>query len=331
MRARVSLAAFSFLLVAACLEGSSDLAASRDDRVALAPKLQLGQVLRYSIDYETETHGNTESVIIDPQALRGTRVKVRGLLRVEAVEVKPEGSRAAIKFRTSFEQLDSTTDLLGPVPKDAPQQGRKMAAEGKLIEFTLGADGKIRDVSGLDALYPEQQQAWQDWLEQFATVATLPAERVKRGQKWQTKPTEGTPAILTALVWLRKTEYVRDEPCRAVNLVLGGKAQPDQISEICAVFLAREMLEQKSSPKDATPEDFRLRDLRTSGTARGSSETITYVSLGTGIVVRSTSTGQQNLDVTVAKADRSNQVRHKADTKSRSTIQLVAETPLARP
>ena len=331
MRHRALLAAPSCALLAAGLAAWSGAWARSTDRVDLAPKFKPGQVLRYSIDYETETHGDTESVIIDPLALRGARVKARGVLRVEVVEVQPEGSRRAIKFRTSFDHLDSTTDLFGPVPEETPQQAQKMSAEGKRIEFTLGAGGKIRDVDGLDALNSEQQRAWQDWLEQFAALTILPSENAKRGQKWQTEQTEGTPSILTGLVWVRNTGYVRDEPCRAVNLDIRGEAQPAQKSEICAVFLSRETLVQKSSPKDATPEAFRLRDLRTSGTAHGSSETITYVSLGTGIVVRSTTSGQQNLDVTVAKADRSNQVRHKVDVKSRSSIQLVADTPLVRP
>ena len=331
MNYRVCIPAFCYLAILGCAAGLAARASRDAGRLDLALKLYTGQTLRYSIDYETETHGNTASVIQDPQALRGMRVKVHGLVRVVVLEVKPEGVRSTLRLRATFDKLNSDTDLFGPSADGPSHDVQRMNPEGKAIEFTLGSNGRVSDLIGMEALYPEQQQAWLDWLAQFATTATLPVGGAKRGQKWEAEQTEGAPTILTGLLWVRKSQYARNEPCRAVNATLQGVTQLSQEPEACAILLTSATLRQKSSPNDATPEAFRLRDLRTSGTVRGSSEFITYVSINTGLVVRSTATGRQTLDVTVAKTDRSNEVHYKADVKSRSEIQLVAETPLARP
>src|SRR5260370_24284257 len=100
--------------------------------------------------------------------------------------------------------------------------------------------------------------------------------------------------------------------------------------EDCAVLLTTGMLKQKSSSKDTTPEDFRLHELRTKGTAKGVSETITYISLKSGLVVRATEETSQFMDVVVAQADGSNRVHYNVDAKSHAEVLLVTETSLNR-
>jgi hypothetical protein len=90
-------------------------------------------------------------------------------------------------------------------------------------------------------------------------------------------------------------------------------------------------LKQKSSPKDATPEDFKLHELKTMGTAKGTNEIITYISLTTGLVVRATEEAAQQMDVVVAKADGSNRVHYNVNATSRSEVRLVTETLLTQP
>src|SRR6266700_1137828 len=88
---------------------------------------------------------------------------------------------------------------------------------------------------------------------------------------------------------------------------------------------------QNSSSKDATPEDFKLHELRTMGTAKGTNEIITYISLKSGLVVRATEETSQFMDVVVAQADGSNRVHYNVDAKSHSEVLLVTETPLDHP
>jgi len=42
-----------------------------------------------------------------------------------------------------------------------------------LIEFTILADGRLNQVSGLDALFSEQQQAWQEWHQGFCSLPSF--------------------------------------------------------------------------------------------------------------------------------------------------------------
>jgi hypothetical protein len=86
-------------------------------------------------------------------------------------------------------------------------------------------------------------------------------------------------------------------------------------------------LRQKSSPKNATPKDFKLRNLTTRGTATGTNQIIRYISRATGLLVRSTEDARQSMDAVVALADGSNQVRYRINAKSNSRIQLLPDVP----
>jgi hypothetical protein len=97
------------------------------------------------------------------------------------------------------------------------------------------------------------------------------------------------------------------------------------------VLLTSASLKQKSSPKDATPDDFKIHDLKTTGTARGANEIITYISLTTGLVIRATENASQLMDVTVTKTDGSNRVRYNVDANSHSEVLLVFAAPVIRP
>jgi hypothetical protein len=134
------------------------------------------------------------------------------------------------------------------------------------------------------------------------------------------------------LHWARESLYVRNEPCQAGELSISGEiSAANGPSDTCAVLLTTATLKQKSSPKDATPEDFKLRELKTMGTAKGTNEVITYISLTSGLVVRATEEASQQMDVVVAKADGSNRVHYNVDAKSRSQVLLIIGTPLLRP
>jgi hypothetical protein len=89
--------------------------------------------------------------------------------------------------------------------------------------------------------------------------------------------------------------------------------------------LTEAKLVQKSSLKDATPEDFKLHELKTMGAAKGSNELITYISLTTGLVVRATEDASQQMNVIIAKADGSNGVRYSVDAKSQLEVLLLTQ------
>ncbi len=302
-----------------------------DTRVKLIPDLHAGQTITYLIRYRSDKNVKTESNVVAPMAPNAAQMDAHGLLQVDVLDVRQVGGKTAIHARSQFRTLDSGVWVKKPGDKEPHWQVQKVDPEGKQIEFTISPDGSVEKMTGSDALFPEQQQAWQQWMARFATAWTLPQNGVKLGEKWKSEQPENGGAPIAGLSWARESTYVRNENCHAQQLSITGELSPGGPSETCAVLLTTATLKQNSSPKDATPEDFKLHELKTRGTAKGANETITYISLKTLLVVRATEEAHQSMDVTVAKADESNRVHYNVDAKSHSEVLLVTETPLTHP
>ena len=307
-------------------------AGSGSDRLNLFPKLHAGQSIAYLIRFRNDKEVKTRSNVAAPMAPNGLQVDAHGLLLIDVLGVQPDGGRAVIHARSRFQALDSGVGLKHPGEKEPNWTSERVSVDDKSVEFTILADGQLKDVTGLDALVTDQQQAWQEWVTQFAIASVFPLEGVKLGEKWKREDAEKSPSPIAGLQWMKEAEYVRDEPCQPRRMTITGETLPsEQPAETCAVILTRAFLKQKSSAKDATPEDYKIRNLHTAGTAKGTNEVITYISLKTGLVIRATEEADQFMDVTVALADGSNSVHYNVDAKSHSEVLLVSETPLNRP
>ncbi len=314
----------SLALCVACFCAAKDRLAP----VNLFPRLQAGQALAYQISYHNDKHIKTESSIIVATPADSAKTDVNALLRLEILGVQAQGDRAIIRARTKFEVLASDSHLKTPGFEPSPQLQRQ-DPKGKFVEFTILPDGRLDQITGLDALFPEQQQAWQEWVSRFLLGAELPRPGVRISQKWNSAEAEKSPAPIAGLRWVRQSIYVGDEPCRAVQLTLQGSVAPaDAEPETCAVILTTATLNQDSNEKNATPEDFKLHELRTAGTAHGSNRIITYISLKTGLLMRASEEATQEMNVTVAKADGSNRVHYNVNAKSRSEVVLVVQIAL---
>ena len=295
-------------------------------RVDLFPKLRAGQTLRYQINYRSDKQTRTQSSVVMAEAPAAAKIDAHGVLQVEILGVAMMGTRAVIHARTTFESFDSGDKVsagsqpLNPLPGAQPGESS--------VEFTILPDGRLDHVNGLDALSPEQQQTWREWAARFAAAAIFPANGVSLAQRWKSEQSEGAPSPIAALTWVRESTYVRDEPCRPLQITSEGEAiESETPPEICAVILTTAALKQQSPPKDTTPEDFRLNQLRTSGTARGANKTITYISLRTGLVVRSSDEADQSMAVTIAKADGTNRVHYDIRAHSNAEVALLTAAP----
>jgi hypothetical protein len=285
--------------------------AAHSDRVNLFPKVHAGQTVLYRITYRSDKQAQTQSSVVMAQAPVPVKMDVSMLLQVEILAVQIQGERAAIHGRSRFEPLDSSGG------------GQKETA----VEFTIFPDGRVDQVTGLDALPTDQQLAWQQWASRFAAGAVYPAGGIRVGQKWKSEETEKSPSPIARLAWTRESTYVRDEPCRPVQMNgQGDFVESDQPAESCAVILTVATLKQESSPKDSTPADYRIHQLHTSGTAHGNNKTITYISLKTGLVVRASDEADQTMSVTIATAEASNRVHYDVIAKSSAAVLLVVDT-----
>jgi hypothetical protein len=274
-----------------------------------APALRAGQTLIYRLEFSASRATQTESRLSGPPLPPGDELKAVCLLQVEVVEAHSSG------FRLKTYLSERTAPSLFANPPAVPSE----SAPDKIVEVSVARNGAASQIKGLEQLSVAQQFAWNTWLGRFTSTWTDSHSRVHVGSKWELDEPETTPSPLTSLVWAKKYQYVRSEPCGPAN-----KPATDN----CAVVLVRAQLRQKSSPNHATPKDFNLHGMVTRGTATGANETILYIGLATGLLVRSSEDAQQSMDATIALADGSNEVRYVMKAKSRSQIQLVRDFSL---
>jgi len=300
-----------FLVAALLLAGSGIFllraAAKSEARYQLFPKLQNGDALNYESHARLNRYVKTKSnvkTMFEPKPLQAD---FSMNLRFSVDDYHPVDHRPILEAETQI------------LPASPPENSDSAAAKPLKVSFALGGNGSLTHADGLDDLDTGQRMAWQFWIAQFAFAWTLPPSGVRPGEKWKTEEVEQTPTPIAKLVWDRETIYVQDEQC------------PTLPTEQCAVFLVTANLRQKSNPDDATPEDYKLHQLKTYGTAKGTNQTVLYISRKTGLLVRATEDLQQSLDVTIAKVDKTNQVQYLVDVTSHLETRYLPPTQSSAP
>jgi hypothetical protein len=262
-----------------------------DARAPLVPQLKPGQSLLYEVHGRLNRSVKTESRVstfLGPQQLQGD---LSSQIRFTVQKVFAGKPHPAANVQT---ELLPT----GSAPTASP------ASPAQKLTFDILGTGQLGNLKGLDDLSPEQRLIWQFWVARFAFGWTLPSSRLKPGDKWKFEEPETSDSLISGLVWERETTYARDDQC------------PVFPAETCAVFLTQSTLKQKSSPKDSTPESYRLHELKTLGTAKGANQAITYISHKTGLVLRANEDVHQSMDVTVMKSDGTNGVHYNIEATS---------------
>jgi hypothetical protein len=287
-----------FFLLCAAFFASSAATDGKSGRALRLPAVHVGQKFVYRIRYQIKKVTRAESRIATPPFPEGHDSDTERWLSVEIKSI--EGPRIAMRTRL--------------LPAGGTAQ---TAQQDQVVEFTLLEDGRASDLRGFDLLSPEEQGVWRQWLAQFALGWTFPPKGIKPGVKWdKQEPVLG--AALDKLEWEKQYEYVRNEACPqrgdSGNAVKAGQ---------CAVVVTTTTMKQHGPHDDATPEDYKVRQLKTSGTAKGKSQVITFISLETGFVERAVEDSAQTLDVLIAKADDSNKAHFNVDATSHAEVVLL--------
>jgi len=310
----------------------SSVVAAPTARATLFPRLHAGQTFTYYIQYRIKKNVKTESRVVMPTGPQDAETDAEWLLRVDILDVHPQGERAAIHARSRFQSVASAMAQNNTGVPQTSSGSTAPSLESKPVDFTVLPDGRVDSITGLADLFPDQRQVWQVWLRQFAIAGVFPRAGVKPGQSWKSSEPEQAPSPIVKLEWEKQATYVRDEPCAPIQFSETGIVTPkNSPTESCAVVLTSAILKQKSSPKDTTPGDFRLHALRTTGNASGKNETISYISLQSGLIVRVTEDAHQFMDVLVAKADASNQIHYNVEATGHTEVLLVADAPASKP
>ncbi|MGB8476708.1 MAG: hypothetical protein WCE61_21715 [Candidatus Acidiferrum sp.] len=327
-----------FLGCCLMLTAVSAAAGDKRQRVILFPKLSVGQIIRYQVGWRETTSTHTESSVAAPMAPAGGQTDSALIFQVEVEDLRSQAGQFEARLRTRIIEPNaaplSAIEAPNSVPGNSSKNTKsldKSSQSGKLVELTLHGDGQVTDVQGLGKLSPGELTAWREWIERFADGAAFPEKGVKPGEKWKREEPIANSS-LAGLSWEKDSEYVTDAPCAAMRLTpQGDPAAAPQPQETCAVILTNAVLKQKSSPKNATPEDYKLHDLRNTGVANGKNQIISYFSLETGLLVRSTEDADQSMNLTVATADGSNRVHYTMKAESHARVQLLADPPGAHP
>lgn len=299
-------------------------------RVSLAPRFSSGQSFRYRVVFETTSVASRSGLASDPQGPARRVITWEAGIRLDVLAA-PSGAPGAIRLRTTYERsaAEVKSDTFEPEAAAIEQQYQKL--EGKVLEFTLDAAGKVISTAGLEAVASDEKslEAARASMAQLAAGPGAPAGGVTVGQKWASEEAASSLPI-AGLVWRTSSEYVRDGPCpspisREGAASSGGDGNPGA-SESCAVIASHLDLIRSKRVRDPTPEDYRKNGVRTEGTWDGSGENVSFVSLRTGQVVSLTQTDSEKMDVTFTTSANST-LHYAGTTESRLQVEAVEADP----
>jgi hypothetical protein len=307
-------------------------------RIDLRPKLVPGSVLRYQVRLQTVTDTRRSGAISDPQGPSRLVVTWDATIRLEVLReavvaagsaipkpeevagqsaTEPDPYSAPMRVRTTYERSVATVQSDSPDPEAEDTEQRYARLQGAVIEFTIGTDGHVSDVHGLETVLDNEQvrQAAEQWMAQV-TAPALSRQGVALGQTWNSaQPANSMP--LAGMIWRSVSTYLRNEPCRPAD---PAAAPPSQ--ELCAVILTRQSVLPRKQVRDTTPDDYRRQGLRTSGRWSGSGESLSYVSLQTHSAVSVTQDSTQQIDFSVTNSS-GNSVRFAGTIETHSRVALL--------
>ena len=281
------------------------------------PKWKPGYTAFYLVRLKDDRNIKTKSALSLPDTPSQSNTDTRGVLQVQIAEER-NSAPGAVHLHTSFVRFRGDSGAETNVTKTGSQ----------FVDAALQRDGQIMQITGLAELSTEQQETWREWAAQFSTTFLIETQGRKPGDKWSIEEPETSPSPIAQLLWQKKLQYVHDESCSPVKLDPQGESQRATSKEICAVILTTASLVQKSSQQDATPQDYKLRGLRTRGSAKGTNETILYISKSAGQLVRATQNANQEMAVQIALADGTNQVQYEVTASANNSVELVTELTL---
>jgi hypothetical protein len=283
------------------------IAAGNSDLLLSVPALHAGQKFVYRVRYKTQKVTRSENRIATPLVPQEHDGDTERYVAVEIKNVQGAGSNMQAVMRTQL----------------LPTDGSSRAADDGVVEFTLLPDGRADGLRGFDVLSADEQAIWRQWITQFALGWTFPAKGVKLREKWKKKePVVG--AVLARLEWEKQLEYVREEACPvSADSDSDGRSAASKSAGQCAVVVTTSTMKQQGSHDDATPEDYKVHQLKTSGAAKGRTDVLTFISLKTGFLERANEDSAQTLDVIVAKADESNRTHLSVEATSHAEVILV--------
>jgi hypothetical protein len=295
-------------------------------RVSLSPRFIPGETFRYEMEFETTTETTRSGLASDPQGPSSLVVDWNATVRIEVLPADA-GTPGGIRLRTTYEKSTASvrSDTFDPAATQTSEQYHKL--EGKVVEFTLDAAGKVKYIAGLEGIVDSEKaaQSAREWIAQLSASAGAPPGGVAVGQTWSSEQPADTLPI-AGLVWRTDSQYLRNESCHPLNPDVPSTtgAANSQGASDCAVILANLSLVRSKASRDPTPPEFRKNGVQSAGKWNGSAQSLLYVALASGMVVSVTQTGTEQMDVTLA-SNRNTSMRYAGTISTRSQVALVVD------
>jgi hypothetical protein len=296
-------------------------------RIHLTPNFTMGESFRYHIESQTTTTGTTTTPIANPEAASKLKQVADLEVRLDVVGVQPaaNGTPGAARLRATYDKASAATETDAYDPAAAALDTQYKNLQGRSVEFTIEADGKISHITGIDEAVsnPSAAAAVRAWIAGFSPSANLPPQGIATGQKWSAeRPLENTP--LANLLWRTSSSYLRDEACELPGQAASPAVNSAAPGSLCAVILTTfDILRHGSANSDATPEDYRHNGLRTSGTWTGEGQTLDTISLETGMLMRSTQSSRQKMDFEIVSALSGSKMHYAGQVNTQSEVTLI--------
>jgi hypothetical protein len=282
------------------------------------------------MEFETTTDTKRSGLASDPQGPSSLVVDWNATVRIEVLPADP-GAPGGIRLRTTYEKSTASvrSDTFDPVAAETQEQYRKL--EGKVVEFALDADGKVKSVIGIEGIVDSEKaaQSAREWVAQLSASAGAPSGGVSVGQTWSSEePADSLP--IAGLVWRTDSQYLRNEACHpsypdVPNMPAAAiSAANPQAPKNCAVILANLNLVRPKTSRDPTPPEFRKDGVQSAGKWNGSAQSLLYISLATGMVVSVTQSGREEMDVMLT-SNHNTSMHYAGTISTRSHVALVAD------
>jgi len=305
-------------------------------RVSLSPRFIPGETFRYEMEFETTTETSRTGIASDPQGPSSLMVVWNAKVRIEVLPADA-GTPGGIRLRTTYEKSTAsvTSDTFDPAASETSEQYHRL--EGKVVEFTLDAGGKVKYVAGLEGISDSEkaEQSAREWIAQLSASAGAPPGGVSVGQTWSSEQPADTLPI-AGLVWRTDSQYLRNESCHPPNpdVPTGADSAANAAANAqppadCAVILAKLNLVRSKAARDPTPPDFRKNGVQSAGKWSGSAQSLLYVSLASGMVVSVTQTGTEQMDVTLT-SNHNTSMRYDGTISTRSQVAQVMDDAHAK-
>lgn len=314
-----------------CAPANAEMHAPADSqRVKLVPHFAAGQTLHYQFDLHTAITSHSTGPIADPEGASRLEQSTSATVRLEVISVESAtaDSSGRVRLRATFEKSAATSGSDALDPQAVAQDDRFRKLQGASIEFTLEPDGRVSDIAGdMKNILADTpvSRAIQEGLASMSPPASL-RQGISIGQKWSNERPIA-PAPLTGLAWRTQSTYLRNEPCHPAASAQSSAPNAPAAEEMCAVILTRLEIVQRHAHGDLTPEEYRRNGLRTSGKWSGEAESLSDISLRTGLVTSVTQTGTEKMDFTVATATKESRLHYAGQIRRQSEITLLPEAP----